>query len=899
METNREVLADGLRGLSRLPEDIDPATEAEHIEALITGELSGFLTDYVEPIVIGAGGSGIVLRATYAPFGTRRAIKLPRRRQYTSDRPEDQPPEVDPEMHALSKISHKNITRLYDFEALSQGRGFCYITEYVDSPRPLHTYAESLCADDRCRQSDHILGTQLRRLASIVHEIVDAIRYMHDVAKLLHFDLKPDNILVSDSGRPFVTDLGFARDLTRYAPEDMVRVGFTWKYAHPSLTDPYRGGRVTQSPAKSKNEIPATQLQPVIDLFAFGRTLQEVLKSAERDYGASIYSLYAFNYLHIVACLCLDGRNAPNGRTGTDRCFVSDQALGMPVSLFGEHRFLSFAGVATALERLLGLRRIEDEVPELNSWSGTNINVSDLGITTFTPRIKSVLEHPTVKRLSDELQLGMLETIYPTATHTRLHHSLGVYHAVTQYLIALYYDPDNPTFRILLTEDYAKRAMVAALVHDLGQSTFGHEMEELDNDLFSHVKIGEAILTTDNTRDRQDRQLRAIIEGNEHDCWGVQVDDVVNLLRGETSSPFEAVLCDILDGQLDADKMDFLARDSVECRVPYAHGVDISRFLRMLTTTAREETGRPRLRLAVKRKGSASAEGFALARYQMYQAVYWHHTFRAIKAMLMTVASAVRGRFDAGDPFRDRAILHAYVNFVIGVAANTTSRAATGDTARKIRELLAKREQPASVGTHSSDRTLTFFYRLADGKDRRLVEDLCTRNYYKRLFEVPLGALAEDSWMGLRDNFLGPQRLEFQNHVNSVLVNLLRTAIQDASQARESLRRDRTLEEMEEIAGSSHCFLVDLPTRGWTAGGDAPLFVSDYKRRYFRADAGGAEGFEMSSLWSRHLSGMMREIAFFRVFCEPRLHRILTRVLSANEIDNAMVEAVPGLRRRV
>lgn len=898
MHTDKNLLVDQIRALPRLPRDLDPLAEAEHVHTLISRDLSGFLANYSEPEVIGAGGSGIVLRAKYEPFGTQRAVKLPRRRQYISEGDEDQPPEIDPEMHALSKVSHKNITRLYDSHHLAQGRGFCYVTEYVESPQPLHLYAKAICTDETCRQDDFILAEQLRRLGMVVREIADAIAYMHETAKLLHFDLKPDNILVSEAGRPFVTDLGFARDFSRHNPDDTVEIGFTWKYAHPTLTDPYRGARVTQSPAKSKNTIRGRDLVPLIDLFAFGRTLQEVLKNVEREFGSSIYSFYTFNYLHIVACLCLDGRNAPNGANDAQRCFVSDQALGMPVALFAEHRFQSFHHVNVALERLLGLRRIEDEVPELDSWSGHNINASDLGITTFTPRIKSILEHPTVKRLSDELQLGMLDTIYPTATHTRLHHSLGVYHAVTQYLLALYYDPDNPTFRILFTDEYARRAMVAALVHDIGQCTFGHEMEELDDELFSHVKIGEAILKTDESQDRHGQSLRDIVEGDECHCWGVELPAVVRLLRRKPASPFEAVLCDILDGQLDADKMDFLVRDSVECRVPYGHGVDIKRFLRMLTTAGRNEAGQPRLRLAVKRKGSASAEGFALARYQMYQAVYWHHTFRAVKAMLMTVASTVAARFHDKDLFGGRPLLQAYVESVVGGTTKAAEASDRGPVATRIRKSLDKCDELPGGGKYFTDPTLTFFWKLSEQKERYLIEDLCVRNYYKRIFEVPLGALADESWMKLREVFTGQRRLKFQVQINDALVNLLRTAIQDASQARESLVRDRALEEMEKVAASRHSFLVDVPTRGWKAGGDDPIFVSDYKRRYFRSDAAGAEGFEMGSLWARHLGNMMREIAHFRVFCEPQIHRIVTRVLSANDITNALVQTVPSLKRR-
>lgn len=196
------------------------------------------------------------------------------------------------------------------------------------------------------------------------------------------------------------------------------------------------------------------------------------------------------------------------------------------------------------------------------------------------------------------------------------------------------------------------------------------------------------------------------------------------------------------------------------------------------------------------------------------------------------------------------------------------------------------------------DGTLTFLWKLAEDKERRLVEDLCIRNYYKRVFEIPLGSLSGESWVKLRETFRSRERLQFQEDISSKLTALLRTAIQDASKVRESITKDRALEEMEEIASSCHCFLVDLPTRGWAAGGDDPIFVSDYKRRYFRANAGGVEGFEMGSLWSRHLYDMMREIAFFRVFCEPRIHRILNRVLTAKEISNALLQIIPILKKR-
>ncbi|RPI07212.1 MAG: HD domain-containing protein [Ignavibacteriae bacterium] len=585
---------------------------------------------------------------------------------------------------------------------------------------------------------------------------------------------------------------------------------------------------------------------------------------------------------------------------------MSDQALSMPVSIFAKHKFVNFTQVKTALERLLGLRRLEDEVPELDQWSSNKINASDMGVVTFTHRINSVLEHPLMRRLSGELQLGMLDTVYPTATHTRLQHSLGVYHAVTQYVIALYYDPDNPTFRILFDETYAKRIMLAALIHDIGQSTFGHEFEEIDEEEFSHARIGEEIIKCEHIKDKNGRSLKDIIEHNDYDCWGVNATDVIRLFTEEFIKPIEGVLHDILDGQLDADKIDFLVRDSVECRVPYGHGMDIGRFLRMLTTVGKEEdTGESLIRLAVKRKGSASAEGFAFARYQLYQSVYWHHTFRAVKAMLTTASRQIFSKLEKS---KDKLLfdrewkLKSYIRHVIGIK-DENSEDITKDIGKetimnRIDKLMLKEEKIEWQGKYFTDKTINFLWNLSNDKERELLRDLCERNYYKRVFEAPLAALDEEAWIDLRTVIKSSKREKLQQVVEEQLLNLLRLAIQSKSETRESLAIDNVIETFTNISGKKYSFLIDLPTRGWTASGDDPPFVIDYKRRYFRADAGGEESFEIGALWTRHLGAMMRGIAYFRVFCEPSLHRILTRVLSSKEITQAVLRAVPQLKRR-
>jgi HD superfamily phosphohydrolase len=893
MKIDPNKLADEFRPLKRLPNDFNVMEESEYLSELVnTGPLSSVLGEYDEPWAEGGGGSGLVISARYIPHNNRRIIKVPRKK-ISNPLPNSKPsPIVDPELHALSKISHKNITRLYDSHPLGPGKGHCMITEIVEDKKSFDEYARMLCGSELCRQNELERARALAHLAQKTYEIVDALLHMHKEAGLIHFDVKPDNILVSKNDRPFVTDLGFARDINKYGPDEKVEVGFTYKYSHPRLHEIAYGAIVTRVPEKSKNWLEGKELEPKLDVFAFGRTIQELLKTLETIHGESIYADYTFSYLHLLACLCLDGKNAANKSTTS---FVSDQALGMPPALFAKHKLESFVQVKVSLERLLGLRRLEHEIPELDNWASATISVSDFGITTFTHRVKTLVEHPSMYRLTEEHQLGMLETVFPTATHTRFQHSLGVYHAVREYMTALYYDPENPTFRVLFSEADCKRALLATLVHDVGHTAFGHDLEEIDDYEFSHYEIGKEVLRFSSARDSKGRFLRDLVTGKDIDCWDISLEELEDLLGGRLSKPIDGVYQDILDGQLDADKLDYLVRDSIESRVKYGQGIDYSRFLRSLTTIVEIDNDVPMIRLAVKQKGAASAEAFAFARYQLYQSLYWHHTFRAIKAMLLTSASQMLDevkRMSGATLLEKGTVRAAYIDHVIAgrlrkAQSNALPKKSLGKKTKDktlsmvLEELLAKEDEPETIGAYANEKTLRFLWKLSSGKARKLIEDLIARRYYKRVVEIPLADFTNKPWLW---NMFKERRKDLQERVEKALVNSLMKAIQDKSTIRESLVQDDALAQVQRISNEKVVFTVDLPLRGWTSSGKTPIFVSDYKRRHFRIDVGMHRRIESETLWSKQLGEMMERIAFFRIFCEPSIHQILTKVLQTSDI---------------
>lgn len=878
-----------------------PEEEREHITLMLqSGSLFEPLKKYESTFrFVGMGGSGVVLSAQYLDFKTLRAFKLPRKRVYDELVKNPDAPHEDPEAEALARVRHRAIPSLHLVAPLAKA-GQCIVTDLVEAPASLEQWAVLLCkdafrdAEERC--------AVLRRITLLVREIVDAMQYMHETARLLHFDLKPANLLVAQSGHVFVTDLGFAKDRDRHAAEPEVRVGFTSKYAHPSL---HSRQRISATSNKASNRVPGSFIHPRLDLFAFGRTLQEVLFRVRTQMGDVVYSDFLFRSLHLVACLCLDGENSADTDERKKESFVSDRALGLPLSVFKRAKCESFAQVAATLERVLGRTSIEQEVPELDRWGASTINVSDLGVTPLTRRLRSLIDHPVLERLGSQLQLGMLDTVFPTVTHSRLQHTLGAYHAVGQYLQALYHDPDNPTFRVLVTADDCARVLLCSLLHDIGHTHFGHDLEEVDKEEFSHEAIGEVILKKSHAKDGSGRTVRDLISGSGAECWGISVESVLGLLTRAIDHPLDAVLVDLISGQLDADKLDYLIRDAKEARVAYGAGIDHERLFRSLTTAVSDGED-DSLHLTVRRKGTPSAEAFALARYQLYQAVYWHHTFRAIKAMLLTAAGmALKQVAEKTDALKEEGggVRDTYIRHVIGldvIAAPPVDRTRrSGGSARKgvraeLEERLSKPD-PSWMGRYGGDRTLRFLWKIAgDAHAQGLIEDLMNRRYYRRVIEVPLGSLGtERAWLSLVEKFKNT-RLTVEDAVSKALLVLVRKGIQDRAQETTTLEPIGELERLEVLCQTRPPFLVDLPLRGWSGGGRRPLFLDDYRRRYFGENAARVAG-TVGTLWDQ-IDVRMREAACFRVFAHPDVHRILVRVVRVSEVRQTVNEAVPELR---
>ncbi len=223
-------------------------------------------------------------------------------------------------------------------------------------------------------------------------------------------------------------------------------------------------------------------------------------------------------------------------------------------------------------------------------------------------------------RLQDVKQLGFVYRVWPGATHTRYEHSLGVYYLALRALRSLLArGQDGGLTGVSLTD--LRVILAAALLHDIGHYPFSHAIEELGYPIVSHEQVGRSII-----------ERSPVADVLERDC-GVspgRVADLIDPPRGAALPGSDALLVRLLSGALDVDKLDYLPRDARACNVPYG-GVDVSRLLGAL----RVMDVHGQLRLVVTHKGISALNSLLHARQEMFDNVYWHHTNRAMMAMLL------------------------------------------------------------------------------------------------------------------------------------------------------------------------------------------------------------------------------------------------------------------------
>ncbi|MFQ3591594.1 MAG: HD domain-containing protein [Gemmataceae bacterium] len=223
-----------------------------------------------------------------------------------------------------------------------------------------------------------------------------------------------------------------------------------------------------------------------------------------------------------------------------------------------------------------------------------------------------LINTPEMQRLRRIKQLGVTEMVFPGANHSRFAHSLGVLHTARLFL-----DQFERCEGKRLPEDIRTLVLCAALLHDVGHGPFSHVFELVTN--IWHERYTLAILRDPQTNVH--RCLRNFDSAMPERLASFFDEDV------EDTSEVPEYLKRVVSGQLDADRCDYLLRDS------HATGTNYGDFdLMWMLAQLRPEPSRKGFYLT--RKGLAAAETYLFARYHMYRTVYFHKTSRAAEVML-------------------------------------------------------------------------------------------------------------------------------------------------------------------------------------------------------------------------------------------------------------------------
>ena len=220
--------------------------------------------------------------------------------------------------------------------------------------------------------------------------------------------------------------------------------------------------------------------------------------------------------------------------------------------------------------------------------------------------IFQIIEHPYVQRLRHISQMGLSYLVYPGAHHTRFHHALGAMFLMQRAVATLRQK------RVDISGQEEEALYLAILLHDIGHGPFSHGLEGIIVPNMSHEELSLAIM------DRLNKEYNGAL------------DLAIEIFTGRHTRKF---LKQLVSGQLDMDRLDFLRRDSFYTGV--AEGsISAQRLIAMLNVV--DDC------LVVEEKGIHSVENFLVARRLMYWQVYLHKASLCAEHILMKIIMRAR-----------------------------------------------------------------------------------------------------------------------------------------------------------------------------------------------------------------------------------------------------------------
>lgn len=296
--------------------------------------------------------------------------------------------------------------------------------------------------------------------------------------------------------------------------------------------------------------------------------------------------------------------------------------------------------------------------------------------------IFDLIQHPNFQRLRNIQQLGLTNLVYPGASHTRFQHSLGAMHLMQEALEVLRYKD------IVISKEEEEATLIAILLHDIGHGPFSHTLEHTLIESISHEDITDMFMQSLNNEFKGRLSLAIKIYKNTYP---------------------KHFLHQLVSGQLDVDRLDYLTRDSFFTGV--SEGIiGTERIIKMLNVVDNE--------LVADIKALYSLEKFIISRRLMYWQVYLHKTVHAIETMVVNILKRAKTLVrEKQDLFMSPA-LRVFFERDIQLS----------DFKNDDNILLAYSEL--------DDRDIWYCIKMWRSHPDFVLSELCKRTYYRNLFKI-------------------------------------------------------------------------------------------------------------------------------------------------------------------
>lgn len=280
----------------------------------------------------------------------------------------------------------------------------------------------------------------------------------------------------------------------------------------------------------------------------------------------------------------------------------------------------------------MNLQRVRDPIHGLITF-----NLSD----PVERKVWEIIDTPEFQRLRHIRQLGVSEFVFPSATHSRFAHSIGVFHNARRLMKIIERDEGTK-----IDEPRKATALLAAIVHDVGHGPFSHAFEVARETIAKergieaiekHESFSAAMINNPNGL------LREVID---RDCNGLS-ESVSDLIKADNPTDIYHA---VVSSSFDADRLDYLVRDrhmtGVECG-----SIEQDWLIDNLTEwniKIGQDDDEPRMvqTFVFKAKGRQAAEDFLLARYRLYSQLYLHKTTRGFEQLIGAILLHIARNWD-------------------------------------------------------------------------------------------------------------------------------------------------------------------------------------------------------------------------------------------------------------